>query len=77
MPEGSKESSLETTVRPAFLVDKSVFLSYSAYIRRVLVGLAGTAHASALVCPACMDPQAILCPSVERIEHPALRLPIF
>ena len=77
MPEGSKESSLETTVRPAFLVDKSVFLSYSAYIRRVLVGLSGTAHASALVCPACMDPQAILCPSVERIEHPALRLPIF
>jgi glycosyltransferase involved in cell wall biosynthesis len=77
MPEGSKESSLETTVRPVFLVDRSVFLSYSAYIRRVLVGLAGTAHASALVCPACTDPQAILCPFVERIEHPALRLPIF
>jgi glycosyltransferase involved in cell wall biosynthesis len=77
MPEGFTESSLETTVRPVFLVDRSVFLSYSAYIRRILVGLAGTAHASALVCPACTDSQAILCPSVERIEHPALRLPIF
>ncbi len=77
MPEGFTESSLETVVRPVFLVDRSVFLSYSAYIRRILVGLAGTAHASALVCPACTDSQAILCPSVERIEHPALRLPIF
>ena len=77
MPEGSKESSLETTVRPVFLVDRSVFLSYSAYIRRILVGLAGTARASALVCPSDTDPHAILCPSVERIEHPVLRLPIF
>ena len=78
MPEGFTESSLETVVRPVFLVDRSVFLSYSAYIRRILVGLSsGTARVSALVCPACTDPQAILCPSVERIEHPALRLPIF
>lgn len=77
MPEGFTESSLEATVRPVFLVDKPVFLSYSAYIRRVLVGLAGTAHASALVCPADTDAQAILCPSVEHIEHPALRLPLF
>jgi len=77
MSEGPKESSLETTVRPVFLVDRSVFLSYSAYIRRILVGLAGTARASALVCPSDTDSQAILCPSVERIEHPALRMPIF
>ena len=77
MPEGFTESSLETVVRPVFLMDQSVFLSYSAYIRRILVGLAGTAHASALVCPSCTDSQAILCPSVERIEHPALRLPVF
>ena len=77
MPEGFTESSFEATVRPVFLVDRAVFQSYSAYIRRVLVGLAGNAHASALVCPSCVDPQAILCPSVERIEHPMLRLPIF
>ncbi|MHC4772441.1 MAG: glycosyltransferase family 4 protein [Planctomycetota bacterium] len=77
MPEGLTESSLDTVVRPVFLVDKQVFLSYSAYIRRILVGLAGAAHASALVCPADVDAQAILCPSVEQIEHPALRLPLF
>jgi hypothetical protein len=77
MPEGFTESSLETTVRPVFLVDRSVFQSYSAYIRTILVGLSGTAGASALVCPSGTDPEAILCPSVEHIEHPALRLPIF
>lgn len=77
MPEGFTESSLEKTVRPVFLVDRSVFLSYSAYIRRVLVGLTGTAQASALVCPCGMDSETILCPSVKRIEHPALQLPIF
>ncbi|MHC5018488.1 MAG: hypothetical protein ACYTFP_08030 [Planctomycetota bacterium] len=77
MPEGFTEPSLETTVRPVFLVDKSVFQSYSAYIRTILVGLSGTAGASALVCPSGTDPQAILCPSVEHVEHPALRLPIF
>ena len=64
-------------VRPVFLVDRQVYQGYSAYIRRILVGLTGTAHASALVCPSCVDPEAILCPSVERIEHPALRLPVF
>ncbi|RKY14304.1 MAG: hypothetical protein DRP52_00390 [Planctomycetota bacterium] len=78
MSEGFTESYPETVIRPVFLVDRSVFLSYSAYIRRILVGLSsGTARVSALVCPACTDPQAILCPSVERIEHPTLRLPIF
>lgn len=77
MPEGFTESPLETAVRPVFLVDRSVFLSYSTYIRRILVGLAGTAHAAALICPSGVDPQAILCPSVKWIEHPALRMPIF
>ena len=77
MPERLTESSLEIVVKPAFLVNRSVFLSYSDYIRRILVGLASTAHASALVCPACVDSDEILCPSVERIEHPVLRLPIF
>jgi glycosyltransferase involved in cell wall biosynthesis len=77
MPERVTESSFETTIRPVFLLDKSVFLSYAAYIRRILVALIGPAQASALVCPSGLDSQAVLCPSVEQIEHPALQLPIF
>lgn len=73
---GNNETT-ETLVRPVFLVDKDVYLNYASYIRRILVGLTGTAHASAMVCPGDVDAESILCPSVERYEHPALRLPIF
>ncbi len=67
----------ELTIRPVFLVDKGAYQDYSVYIRRILVGLSGTAHASALVCPGGVNTARILCPSVESFEHPALRLPIF
>lgn len=76
MPEGHNGIS-GVTVKPVFLVDQAVYQGYSSYIRRILVGLTGTAHASALVCPPWVNTEAILCPSVEYIEHPALRLPIF
>lgn len=76
MPEGHNGIS-EMKVKPAFLVDRRVYQSYCSYIRRILVGLTGTAHASALVCPPDVNAEAILCPSVEHIEHPALQLPIF
>lgn len=77
MPEQLTESSPEMPVKPVFFVDRPVFLDYAPYIRRILVGLTGTAHASAVVCPTSVDCQAMLCPGVEQIEHPALRLPIF
>jgi glycosyltransferase involved in cell wall biosynthesis len=77
MPEPFTENYPEMLVKPVFLVDRLVFQEYAPYIRRILVGLAGTAHTSALVCPATVDAQGILCPSVEQIEHPALRLPFF
>lgn len=77
MPEQITESSPEAPVRPVFLVDRAVFLDYASYIRRILVGLTGTAHASAVVCPGTVDAGMILCPGVEQIEYPALRLPIF
>jgi len=77
MPDQFTESSPEIPVKPVFLVDRPVFLDYASYIRRILVGLTGTAHASAVVCPATVDAGMILCPGVEQIEHPALRLPIF
>lgn len=67
----------ELLLRPVFILDQSVFLSYASYIRRIMVGLAGTAQATSLVCPGGIGVESILYPSVEWIEHPALRLPIF
>lgn len=67
----------DVVVRPVFLVDYGAYQDYSVYIRRILVGLSGTANASALVCPWSVNTERILCPSVESFEHPALRLPIF
>ncbi|MCE5187153.1 MAG: glycosyltransferase [Planctomycetaceae bacterium] len=64
-------------LRPVFMLDRGVFLSYAPYIRRILVGLAGTAQAAALVGPPLVETESILYPSVEWIEHPALRLPVF
>lgn len=70
-------ASLDVTIRPVFLVNQSVFMSYASYIRRILVGLTGMGRTSAVICSAGMDPETILCPSVESIQHPALQLPVF
>lgn len=64
-------------VRPVMLIDRQTYRNYAVYLRRILVGLAGTAHASAVVCPGDIDASAIICPTVEQIEYPALRLGIF
>lgn len=73
----TRSESSELPLRPVFILDRGVFLSYASYIRRILVGLAGTSQATALVCPSDVEVETVLYPSVEWIEHPALRLPIF
>ena len=64
-------------VRPVLLVDEGVYRNYTIYLRRILVGLADTAHASALVCPGNIDTSPMNCPTVELIAYPTLRLKIF
>lgn len=77
MSQQRTETFSEMPLRPVLLVDKGVFSNYSHYIRRVLISLAGASHQAAIVCPTNINSQLLLCPSVLRIEHPALRLPIF
>lgn len=64
-------------VRPVLLIDRQTYRNYAVYLRRILVGLAGTAHASAVVCPGDIDVSAVVCPTVEQIKYPALRLGVF
>ena len=67
----------EPMVRPALLVDEHVYRSYAVYLRRILVGMADSARSAAVVCPGDIDTSAMECPTVERIEYPALRLRLF
>ena len=71
------DSLTEPVVRPVLLVDEGVYRSYTVYLRRILVGLADTAHASALVCPGDIDTSVVDCPTVELFEYPTLRLSLF
>lgn len=73
----SRTDSGETLLRPVYMLDRKIFLAYASYIRRILVGLTGTVQSSALVCPGGIEVESVLYPSVEWIEYPALRLPIF
>ena len=66
-----------TVVRPVMLVDAGVYRNYAVYLRWILVGLADTAHASAVVCPGDIETSSLECPTVEKIDYPALRLAIF
>jgi len=74
---GQTQKEQASAVRPALLIDRQTYRNYAVYLRRILVGLAGTAHASAVVCPGDIDVSAVICPTVEQIEYPALRLGIF
>ena len=77
MGQTQKDTAAALTVRPALLIDRQTYRNYAVYLRRILVGFAETAHASAVVCPGDIDVSAVVCPTVEQIEYPALRLGIF
>lgn len=72
----SNEIDAGGVIRPVLLVDAEVYRNYAVYLRRILVGLTGTAHASVVVCPGDIDTSVLECPTVEKIEHPALRMGI-
>lgn len=73
----SNGSQNATVVRPVLLVDEAVYADYGGYLRRILVGLADLGHVAAVVCPGDIDAALLDFPTIEMIEHPALRLGIF
>ncbi len=79
MADGGLQNGNESgpVVRPVLVVDAPVYRSYAVYLRRILVGMADSAHATAVVCPGDIDTSAIDCPTVELIDYPALRLWLF
>jgi len=77
LPDDQTSPVKRLPLKPALFVDADILRQYGACIRRVLVGLTGAAHSSALVGPAGEDMDAVLCPMAEMIEHPAIKLRFF
>jgi glycosyltransferase involved in cell wall biosynthesis len=68
---------VKEAVRPAILVDSCSLRNYSASLRHFLVGLAEGSHAAAVVCPPHPLMTSVLCPGIEIITYPLIRLPLF
>jgi glycosyltransferase involved in cell wall biosynthesis len=71
------KGSSQVQVRPVLLVDGQVLREYRENLRHVLVAFAAEGCASAIVCPPGEESESILCPSVELVGYPVIRLPLF
>jgi len=70
-------SEAKEAVRPAILVDSRSLRDYSGSLRHFLVGLSDGSHSAAVVCPPHPQMTSVLCPGVEFITYPLIRLPMF
>jgi glycosyltransferase involved in cell wall biosynthesis len=71
------ENEPREQIRLALLVDRHSLRDYSASLRHFLVALADEAYAAAVICPPGVDTISVLCPSVEFIGYPLIRIPLF
>lgn len=64
-------------LRPVLFAERFGMLESSYTIRRLLSGLVGSSHAAALVSSRRLELENVLAPTVEYVEYPVLKLPIF
>ena len=78
MPQGqtSTADTVKNPVRPALIVDRSTLKNYAVPLRHLLTGLADEPCPAVIICPPDADAGNVLCPSVELIRHPILRIPL-
>ena len=74
---GNGSNQEKPTIRPAILADEWILCYYASCIRKILVGLTGSAYGAILVGPQNADTETILYPSVDFIEHPEIKLRLF
>lgn len=83
MEENGNENEFESVpepvepLRPALFAERFGMRESSYTIRRLLSGLVGSAHGAAMVSSKQFELENVLAPTVEHIEYPVLRLPIF
>ena len=64
-------------IRPAVFVSKDDIDCYGVPLRHLMVGLADQSSPAALVCPIDSQYNSVLCPSVEFVNHPLFKIPVF
>ena len=74
---GSTETDPKEEIRPALLVDRISLRRYSGGLRHFLVALADEPCSAAIICPPDIDTESVLCPAVELIGYPLIRIPLF
>lgn len=74
---GNAAVTTENGVRAALIVDERMLRGQSAFLRHLLVGLTDEACSVRLVCPNGDSSDSMLCPTVEVIEHPLFKIPLF
>lgn len=74
--ENDFSASGQHVTRPVLFADSKLLQDYGAVLRRLLVGFVGSGYGSGLVGPD-KGSELVLCPAVEHIEYPVLKLPIF
>lgn len=64
-------------IRPAILADAWILQYYAGCIRKILVGLTGSAYGAVVIGPKNSDMETVLYPSVDHIEYPQIKLRLF
>jgi len=78
MNENSNGSSQEKpAIRPAILADEWILRYYASCIRKILVGLTGSAYGAIVIGPKNPEMETVLYPSVEHVEYPEIKLRLF
>lgn len=73
----TKHNDQEAPFRPVLIIDKAEMKDYQSCLQHLFTGLANSSIPSALICPPDAGAASILCPSVELVYHPLLKIPLF
>lgn len=73
----TKPKDSEIILRPALIIGRDELKDYMGCLGHLFAGFTEESIQSALICPPEAGAESVLCPSVELIYHPLLRIPLF
>jgi glycosyltransferase involved in cell wall biosynthesis len=73
----TKPKDTEAPFRPVLIIDTAEIKDYQACLQHLFVGLSAESVQSALICPPDAGAASVLCPTVDLIYHPLLKIPLF